>query len=66
MTILIVTIVSIWVLFSGILVTLVCMNSSRLSYLDEPFKTKAKLARARRIQRQADPQPTMAPANAEI
>jgi hypothetical protein len=37
-----------WIAFSGFLVTIVCMNSSRLSRIDEPFKSKSRVARARR------------------
>jgi hypothetical protein len=38
MTVLIVTIVVAWILASTFLVVIICMNSSRLSRLDEPFK----------------------------
>lgn len=48
MTVVIVGIVVAWVIFSGFLVTIICMNSARLSRIDEPFKDPAKLARARR------------------
>ena len=35
MIVLIVSIVAAWILFSGILVTIICMNSSRLSRMEE-------------------------------
>lgn len=48
MIVLIVGIILAWILFSTFLVTIVCMNSARLSRIDEPFKDPVKLARARR------------------
>lgn len=53
MTVLIVTMIVAWIVFSAILVTLICMNSSRLSRIDEPFKDPAALARARRKKQKA-------------
>ena len=38
MTVIIISIVAAWILFSAMLVTCLCMNSSRLSRIDEPFK----------------------------
>ena len=48
MTVLIITIVVAWILFSAFLVTIICVNSSRLSRIDEPFKDPAVVARARK------------------
>jgi len=48
MTVIIISIVAAWILFSALLVTIICMNSSRLSRIDEPFKDPAELARERR------------------
>lgn len=48
MTVLIITIIVAWIIFSGLLVTIICMNSSRLSRIDEPFKDPKTVARARR------------------
>ena len=47
MTILIIAIVIAWLVFSTLLVTIICMNSSRLSRIDEPFKDSAQVAKAR-------------------
>ncbi len=38
MTVLIISIVAAWIIFSTLLVTIICINSSRLSRIDEPFK----------------------------
>jgi len=40
-----------WIIFSAILVTIICINSSRLSRIDEPFKDPAELAEERRLRR---------------
>lgn len=48
MTVIIISIVAAWILFSALLVTIICMNSSRLNRIDEPFKDPAQLARERR------------------
>ena len=47
MTVLIVSIIVAWIIFSAILVTIICMNASRLSRLEEPFKDPAQIARER-------------------
>jgi len=52
MTVLIITIVVAWLVFSTLMVTIICMNSSRLSRIDEPFKDPALVARARRRKRE--------------
>ena len=49
MTIIIVSLLIAWIVFSALLVTIICMNSSRLSRLDEPFKDPAELRKMRRI-----------------
>jgi len=36
MTVIIISIVAAWILFSALLVTIICMNSSRLNRIDEP------------------------------
>ncbi len=41
MTALIVSIVVAWIIFSAFLVTIICMNSSRLSRGQEPFFDRA-------------------------
>ena len=38
MIVIIISIVAAWILFSALLVTVICMNSSRLNKVDEPFK----------------------------
>lgn len=67
MTVLIITIVVAWIVFSGLLVTIICMNSSRLSRIDEPFKDSGTLARARRkrIKAARRAQPSAQPLSAE-
>jgi hypothetical protein len=52
MTVIIISIVAAWILFSALLVTIICMNSSRLSRIDEPFKDPAELAQERREKRE--------------
>lgn len=47
MTVIIIAIITAWIVFSALLVTIICMNSSRLSRIDEPFKDPAQLARER-------------------
>lgn len=47
MTVIIISIVTAWIVFSALLVTIICMNSSRLSRIDEPFKDPAELAQER-------------------
>ncbi len=39
-------IVAAWILFSALLVICCCMNSSRLSRLDEPFKDPSEFMRS--------------------
>ena len=67
MTVLIISIVVAWILFSGFLVTLICVNSSRLSRIDEPFKDPAVVARARKkkMKQARRAQPTALPLSAE-
>ncbi len=67
MTVLIITIVVAWLVFSTLMVTIICMNSSRLSRIDEPFKDPAQVARARREKREelANAQATALPMSAE-
>ena len=48
MTVLIISIVAAWILFSTLLVTIICINSSRLSEIDEPFKDPAQMAQERK------------------
>ncbi|MHA2402498.1 MAG: hypothetical protein ACXADH_05850 [Candidatus Kariarchaeaceae archaeon] len=50
MTVLIVSIVAGWIIFSTLLVTVICVNSSRLSRIDDPFKDPMQLAEERREQ----------------
>jgi len=38
MTVIVISVIGGWIVFSAILVTIICMNSSRLSRIDEPFK----------------------------
>jgi len=48
MTVIIISIVAAWILFSALLVTMICMNSSRLSRVDQPFiDTQEKLDQLR-------------------
>ena len=48
MTVLIISIVAAWIIFSTLLVTIICINSSRLSQIDEPFKDSIQLAQERK------------------
>jgi hypothetical protein len=48
MTVLIISIVAAWILFSTLLVTIICINSSRLNRIDEPFKDPMQLAQERK------------------
>lgn len=48
MTVLIVSIIAGWIIFSTLLVTVICVNSSRLSRIDDPFKDPVQLAEERR------------------
>jgi len=48
MTVLIIPIVAAWIIFSALLVTVICVNSSRLSRIDEPFKDPAYIAQERK------------------
>ncbi len=48
MTVLIISSVTAWIIFSTLLVTVICVNSSRLSRIDEPFKDPVELAEERR------------------
>ncbi len=52
MTVIIISIVVAWIIFSALLVTIICMNSSRLSRIEEPFKDPAELAEQRRQERE--------------
>ncbi len=51
MTVIIISIIAAWIIFSALLVTIICMNSSRLSRIDAPFKDPADLAQERREKR---------------
>ena len=59
MTVIIISIVAAWIIFSALLVTIICMNSSRLSRIDEPFKDPAELAQERREKREEYAQSAM-------
>ncbi|MCJ7536115.1 MAG: hypothetical protein WA997_00705 [Anaerolineales bacterium] len=59
MTVIIISIGAAWILFSALLVTIICMNSSRLNRIDEPFKDPAQLARERREKREEYAQSAM-------
>jgi hypothetical protein len=48
MTVLIISIVAAWIVFSALLVTIICVNSARLSQIDEPFKDPEYIAQERR------------------
>ena len=52
MTVIIISIAAAWILFSALLVTIICMNSSRLSRIDEPFKDPSELTRERKEKRE--------------
>ncbi|UCD99271.1 MAG: hypothetical protein JSV42_00675 [Chloroflexota bacterium] len=47
MTVLIISIVAAWIIFSALLVTIICVNSARLSRIDEPFKDPAHIEQER-------------------
>ncbi|MFN2215298.1 MAG: hypothetical protein ACK2UM_13270 [Anaerolineales bacterium] len=59
MTVIIISIIAAWIIFSALLVTVICMNSSRLSRIDAPFKDPAQLARERRQKREEYAQSAM-------
>jgi hypothetical protein len=67
MTVMIVTIVVTWVLFSTLMVTVICMNSSRLSRIDEPFKDPSQvyLERLNKQGEMSPDHPAAFPAGAE-
>lgn len=65
MTVLIVGIILAWIIFSGFLVTVICMNSARLSRIDEPFKDPVKVARTRRREARLKMQMEQAPISLE-
>ena len=48
----IISIIAAWILFSALLVVIICMNSSRLSRIEEPFKDPAEIAQMRRKERE--------------
>ncbi len=48
MTVLIISIVTAWIIFSTLLVTIICINASRLNRIDEPFKDPTEIARWRK------------------
>jgi len=48
MAVLIISIVAAWIIFSTLLVTIICINSSILSRLDEPFFDPLDIARIRK------------------
>jgi hypothetical protein len=52
MTVLIISIVAAWIIFSALLVTIICVNSSRLSRIDEPFKDPAYITQERKKKRE--------------
>jgi hypothetical protein len=52
MTVLIISIVAAWIIFSALLVTIICVNSSRLSRIDEPFKDPAYITHERKKKRE--------------
>jgi hypothetical protein len=66
MTTIILAVVICWIAFSGFVVTILCMNSSRLSRIDEPFKSTSEVARQRRRRQTVEAQPTMAPLQLEV
>lgn len=45
MVVLIISIVAAWIIFSALLITVICVNSARLSRIDEPFKDPARIAK---------------------
>jgi len=47
MTVVIIVIVATWMVFSAFLVTAACMNSSRISRMEEPARQRSALARSR-------------------
>ena len=51
-TVVVVSILCAWISFSAMLVTIICMNSSMLSRIDEPFKDTAELAQERKMYRE--------------
>jgi hypothetical protein len=53
---LIIVLVVAWILFSTLLVTIICINSSRLSRLDEPFKDPNEVAKFRETWKQRQEQ----------
>jgi hypothetical protein len=66
MTVIIIAIAIGWVIFSGLLVTALCMNSSSLSRIDEPFKSPARIARERRRQVLAENHPPIVSIHAKV
>lgn len=50
------SLICLWILFSTLLVAVICMNSSRLSQIDEPFKDPIQIARERKERLNAEKQ----------
>ena len=48
MNVLIISFVAAWIIFSALLVTVICMNSSRLNRIDGPLKDPAYIAQERK------------------
>jgi predicted negative regulator of RcsB-dependent stress response len=46
MAVIIIGIVAAWVVFSALLVTVICINSSQLSRIEEPFKARSAKSRS--------------------
>jgi hypothetical protein len=65
MTVIIVGIVVAWVVFSTLLVTMACVNSSRLSQMEEPLKGRPVRARPRARKAATPAHSAQMPVNAE-
>ena len=65
MAVIILGIVVAWVVFSAFLVTVICINSSRLSQIEEPFKARSARSRSQARRTSAQINPTSIPASAD-
>jgi hypothetical protein len=65
MAVIIIGIVAAWVVFSALLVTVICINSSQLSRTEEPFKVRSAKSRSQARRLAAQDKSSQIQANAE-
>lgn len=65
MAVIIIGIVAAWVVFSALLVTVICINSSQLSRTEEPLKVRSAKSRSQARRLAAQDKSSQIQANAE-